>query len=314
MGYFNRIEVADMASFITTRTRNSELWFINNKALDEEILSFGAKYSTRYNAQLFALGIEGSHKHMVAMFPECNRASFMRDFNSTTAKAVKSFVKEYPGGGLWGRRYSAEFLPEAKDIENKFFYTVLQPVHDGLVEYIHQYQGYNCYHDATRGIKRKFTVVRRAEYNAARRYNDDVDILDYTDTFYLEYQRLPGYEHLSQAEYAEVMDKKLEEYRLAAIEERRAAGLTGFVGAERLLQIVPGTPALNPKKSTRNSFRPRVICHKRERQDEVLSWMFNKLNEHKDASRRRRAGEKDVVYPDGMYPPYGGLTAPARYY
>ena len=72
---------------------------------------------------------------------------------------------------FWERRYSAEFLPGAADIEEYFFYTVLQPVQDGLVEHLHEYPGYNCFRDAIWGIERTMTVVNWAGYNSAKRYN-----------------------------------------------------------------------------------------------------------------------------------------------
>ena len=158
MGYHPRIESKTLCSFLTTRSRNSELWFVNNAALEEAILAFTARSSERYNVKLYALAIEGNHKQMLAKFPDGNRSNFMRDLNSSVARAIPRYTKEYPGGRFWGRRYSQEFVPGDEDIESRFFYTVLQPVQDGLVSKISEYPGYNCFHDAIYGIKRKFKV------------------------------------------------------------------------------------------------------------------------------------------------------------
>ncbi|MDC0358890.1 hypothetical protein OAO01_08745, partial [Oligoflexia bacterium] len=78
-----RIESKELGSYLTTRSRNSELWFINNRPLERAILGYAAKYSKRYSTKLFALAIEGNHIQGAALFPEANRASFMRDFNSS---------------------------------------------------------------------------------------------------------------------------------------------------------------------------------------------------------------------------------------
>jgi hypothetical protein len=194
MAYHPRIETADMGSFLTTRSRNSELWFANNPALERSTLGYAAKYTQRYSVKLYALAIEGNHIQGPADFPLCNRAAFMRDFNSTVARAVRRVTPSYPGGRFWGRRYSSEFLPGPEDIERQFFYTVLQAVQDGLVTKISDYKGYNCFHDAVWGITRKFEVVRWGEYHAAKRHNQAVAIKDYTDIYELKYERLPGYE------------------------------------------------------------------------------------------------------------------------
>ena len=151
MGNHPRIETDEYSNFLTSRTINSQLWFVNNEPLENAILGYLAKYSEWRNVSLYAFAIEGNHTHTVADFPDNNRADFMRDLNAQIAKAVPRFVASHPGGPLWARRYSNEFLPSDEDLENWFFYTVLQPVQDGLVERISDYPGYNCFHDAVWG-------------------------------------------------------------------------------------------------------------------------------------------------------------------
>lgn len=302
MSYHPRIETADMASFITTRSRASELWFVNNPSLELAILGSAAKYSSRYDVKLYALAIEGNHIQGPADFPHCNRASFMRDFNSSVARAVPRHAPEYPGGPFWARRYSCEFLPAAEDIEDRFFYTVLQAIQDGLVAKISDYPGYNCFHDAVWGIERKFKIVRLGAYNAAKRYNPNISIEDYTEVFTLKYQRLPGYEHLSQSEYAQLMHQKLEQRRLAILQQRREAGL-GFAGAEALLRTRPGSRPRQTKTSNRFDHRPRIlsVCAVRLRQ--AKAWYFSIYSAYKNASRRYRSGQFDVTFPPGTYMP-----------
>ena len=302
MSYHPRIETAEKASFVTTRSRASELWFVNNPKLEEEILSRAAKYSSRYEVKLYALAIEGNHIHGPADFPKLNRASFMRDFNSTVAKAVPLYVPEYTGGRFWSRRYSCEFMPAAEDLEEYFFYTVLQVVQDGLVEKLSEFPWYNCFHDATCGIARKYKIVRWGEYNAAKRYNPKVKIKDYTDVFTLRYERLPGYEHLSQREYSLLMQKKLEKRRIAIVEKRKKEGL-GFLGREALLQIRPGSTPKKTKTSTRSSHRPRILSICSERRKDGLDWYFSIYAQYKEASSRYRSGELLVEFPPGTYLP-----------
>ena len=59
MGYHPRIEVSDIASFSTIRTRNSELWLINNEKLENAILGNLAKFATRHKVKLFGFAMEG---------------------------------------------------------------------------------------------------------------------------------------------------------------------------------------------------------------------------------------------------------------
>jgi hypothetical protein len=86
MPYHPRIECEDVSSFQTTRTRNSELWFVNNPGLEEAILGYAARYASRYEAKIYALAIEGNHIQKVALFPKANRADFMRDFKCSVRR------------------------------------------------------------------------------------------------------------------------------------------------------------------------------------------------------------------------------------
>jgi hypothetical protein len=253
--------------------------------------------------KLYALAIEGNHIHGPALFPEANRAHFMRDLNSCVARAVARHTKEYPGGRLWGRRYSCEYLPGAEDVERYFFYTVLQPVQDGLVEKISDYPGYNCFHDAVHGIKRKFKVMRWAEFNAARRFNPAVSPKDYEDWVSLEYARLPGFEDMEAGEYSKYMHEKLEDYRQQILEERRKAGL-GFLGKTAMLQLRRGCRPVSSKVSDINSDRPRVLAKCPVRRKQTEDWYFGVFFDYSEASERYRSGEADVEFPEGTYKPY----------
>ena len=303
MGYHPRIECKRQGSFLTTRCRNSELWFINNPQLEQAILGYCAKYSQGYEAHIYALAIEGNHIQKCAQFPNGNRANFMRDFNSMVARSVARYTPEFPGGRPFGRRYSVEFMPGSEDIEDRFFYTVLQPVQDGLVERIREYPGYNCFHDAVWGVERKFKVVNWTAYNAARRYDPRVSIKDYTEIRKFKYQRLPGYEELPQAQYAKMMGEKLEQRRVEIVRKRYAEGKS-FLGRERLLQMIRGSRPVKTKTSTIKSHRPRILSVSNQRRAAGKAWYFHIYYHYKSASKEYREGNLNAVFPEGTYRPY----------
>lgn len=303
MGYHPRIETPDLATFVTTRTRNSELWFTNNPAIEKFALGLLAKLCDRYQVTLYAFALEGSHTHKPAQFPLQNRADFMRDFNSGLAVNTAKLTPNYTGGRLWQRRYSGETLPGAADIESQFFYTVLQPVSDGLVDKLRDYPFYNCFHDAVSGTARKFRTINWAKYRAKKRFNSSVKPIDFVEVFTLKYARLPGYENLSQQEYRKVMEEKLEEHRQKILQTRRAEGKTSSLGRAALLATVPGTRARNPKISSLSSHRPRVLSVSHERRAETKSWYFKIYFLYKIASKHYRAGDLGVEFPPGTYRP-----------
>lgn len=300
MSYHPRIECRDVASFQTTRSRNSQLWLVNNDELEGAILGYAARYATRYEVKIYALSIEGNHIQKVALFPKANRAHFMRDFNSSVARAVSRYQANYPGGPLWRRRYSAEYLPASADIEDRFFYTVLQPVNDGLVDDIEEYPGYNCFEDAITGRELTCKVVKWKEYNDARRWNKSLSIEKFTEVCILTYDRLPGYENLSQKDYESMMRKKLRERTKAVLQSRKAKI---SYGAERLKEIVPGALPKRTKTSGRWDHRPRVLSKDPERRSLGEAWYFSIYFEYKSCSERYRTGQAHVEFPAGTYKP-----------
>lgn len=303
MPYHPRIECENLTNFTTIRTRNCELWFRQNAAFEREVLGNLAKCSERYGITLYAFAIEGNHKHELAGFPVGLRAHFFRDFNGSVTRSLKRHEPTYPGGGLWARRYSNEFVPQDNDIEKQFFYTVLQPVQDGICRTIDRYRGYNCFYDAVHGIEREYEVVDWTRYNSDKRWKKNIDKRDYVTLYTLKYTRLPGYEELSQDDYAALMTKKLREKEALLVQERKAQG-KGFLEDRKNLVIPPGTRAKNPKISSRWSFRPRILCSCSKTARMMMKWYFEMLDEHCKASYSYRVeGNKSATFPPGMFRP-----------
>ena len=303
MPHHPRIECSNLVNFTTSRTARNEIWFNCNAELEEAVLGHLAQCAERYQVKLYAFAMEGTHKHELALFPECNRASFFRDFNCAVSRTVTRFQNKFKGGALWGRRYANEFIPLPGNVEDKFFYTVLQPVQDGLVESIDQYPGYNCFYDAVNGVTKSFPIVDWARFNSDKRWKENITVEEYTKEYELTYERLPGYEKLSQAEYATLMTKKLKE-RTAELVSARIESGKGFLGAGKLLAVKAGSKAKNPKVSTRWSFRPRFHCSCPETRAAYYKWYFAMLDDFYEASHcYRNEPDEEANFPPGMYKP-----------
>ena len=296
-----RVEETDHAQLSTSKTVNSALWFVNNKALENHILAYLAKYVQKYSVELYAFVIVGNHYHMIAEFPLGNRADFFRDFNARFAEAVRYKVPEFLGGPLFARRYTPQILPLDEDVEDYFYYCALQPVSSGLCQRISEYDSYNSFSDAVLSRRRKFELFRRGDYNAARRYNPDISKREFVDIYELEYRRLPGCEEMEHAEYVKLMHAKLESRRVELVKKRLSENKS-FLGREGLRQVKPGTLPHNTKKG---GIRPIVLSRSQEAKKQVLSWYFGVLRAYKIASDKFRKGHFDTEFPQGTYRPPG---------
>lgn len=300
------METPDIASLGTSRTINSLLWFVNNPILTDNMLGYLAKYQDKHQVKLYAFNIQGNHYHLNAQFPNSNRSAFYRDFNARTAEAVRIDVHQFPGGPVFARRFSAQVLLLPEDVEDYFFYCALQPVQAGLCARLSDYPGYNSFHDAIHDIRRKRKVVNWAKYKAHKRYNPNVSIAEFTVEYELRYSRLPGYEHLSQKEYARQMLEKLEKRRIALVTKMKQEGHR-FLTKEELRKILPGTAPHNTKKGTR---RPIVLSVSPEAKQKFLEWYFGIVASYRLASKKYLAGDPLVEFPPYTYKPPGPYVPP----
>ncbi len=170
------------------------------------------------------------------------------------------------------------------------------------MERLSDYPGYNCFRDAIWGIAKEYTVVDWARYNSAKRYNKSVRFDDYVQHITLKYERLPGYEHMSQAAYAKMMMQKLEVRRQKIVADRYRSGKT-FLGRYQVLQIKAGSLPVSTKTSSRYSHRPRILAVDPERRAFYLAWYFSVLQEYISASKRYRQGDRKVKFPAGTFLP-----------
>ena len=297
------IEDPERVFFITAKTQLAKLWFINNPVLEQRILAHLAKYQDDYGAIIHGFVIMGNHYHLLARFPNSNKADFKRDFHSMIARLTKSHVELFEGGKLWGGRSLDLPCPNKEDILNWFFYLTLNPIYSGLTQRISEYPGYNSFHEAVQDIKNEYKIVDREGYNAARARGRKVAIQDYTTFYTLKYTRLPGYEDMHKRDYVKFMHAELATRAAVAVELRLAEG-KGFLGRRGIKAQTPGSVPENTKRRARGEkTRPIVLTLCEETRRAFKEWYFQMLEAYKEASRRFRDGELEVEFPPGTYRP-----------
>ena len=305
MGQTLRREDKKRVSLVTSKTTNNLLWFVNDAIPALVILGYLSKYQKKHGVIIYAFVIMGNHYHIVASFPNQNRAAFFRDFNSIVGKLATVHITEYQGGKFFRARYAEQALPLVVDLEDKVYYCALQAVKSGLCDKISDYPGYNSFYDATHGIKREYEVVNWTKYNKARKRRRDVSIRDFTETFELEYTRIPGCEEMSHKDYVLKTEKELAERREKVIKERVDSGKTKFMGREALLRQKPGAAPHKSKTSTRDSYRPLAISRESSEVAKFIDEHFADVDIYKQASKAYRAGDKEAKFPPGTYKPVG---------
>jgi REP element-mobilizing transposase RayT len=192
MGQDLRIEDADHTSFITTRTLGSRLWFHKQKHLQERIRAYLGKYQEKYSVIIYAFTILGNHYHLQAKFPHCNRAEFMRDFNSMITRLTKRYVSSCPEGSLWACRYKTQAIVREEDSEEYFLYVALNPISSGLVKKLGDYNNFgysSCFH-SLREAQQSYKIIDWRTFQDKRRFNKKLSPKDFESTYTLTFSRL----------------------------------------------------------------------------------------------------------------------------
>ena len=131
-----------------------------------------------------------------------------------------------------------------------------------------EYPGYQFFSDAARGIEKSYKYFAYGDYQQALAKNLKVSKKDFWREYKLSFTRLPGYENLSQSEYAELMNKKLEERRQKILSESEAR----FRTKTELKRVSPGSL---PKKTKKGTRRPLVLTSDSVARRVFLDWYFN---------------------------------------
>lgn len=297
-----------MVYFCTIRIAGSRLWFVNNKPLQRKIVSYLARYVEMYGVEVYAFVIEGNHYHLLARFPNLNRAAFMRSFNSMVARLVESMVPGYRHGRLWARRYSAEAVPTDVDVLDRFFYCALNSVNAGLGEQFGDNQTFNSFNQAATGRSTLHKIFCRWEYNKAKLAGLDPDPSHYVVWHTLTFKRLPGMEDLSAQEYEITLRQELETRRQEIVLKRRAAG-GGFLTRKQLRETIPGAFPKNTKSTTEETGRrPVVLTKDPVARQQFLIQLSAFCAAYREASIAYRAGIYDTPFPEGSYRPPLGMA------
>ena len=302
------IENPEEISFITTRTTESRLLLINNKNLERSILGALARYTNRYGAILYGFILMGNHYHLIAKFPNQNRALFMRDFNSATARIIGRTTNTQGRRSVWGRRYSKQAFAKGRnqDVKHWFYYLTCNPISSGIVPNIHQYPSYNSFYDVLNETTKTYKWIDWNKFNQTKKYNPNVKLDEFTHFYKLKYRRLPGHEDLSKEEYKKKLLQLLQERTLKIQQERKEKGKTGFMGVAKIKEQQVGARPMSTKTSTRNSKRPLVLTLSSTVRKSWLRGYFRLRKKFKRISiifRSLREVNFKISFPMGTYPP-----------
>ncbi len=211
---------------------------------------------------------------------------FHHTFHQLVAKSMNVHWKRWEA--LWASEQTsvvAQTSPD--DAFEAMIYALTNPVKDHLVDRANQWPGFSSLEAQ---LLDKTLVVRRPHWF----YDPDGDM---PKEVRVRFTRLPGFEHLTHAEWAAKI-----KVAVAAVEERaaRERGSRRVVGRRAVLaQSAFDSPATH---APRRTLRPRVAARNKWRRIEALQRNGQWLEDYRRAYAAYREGRRDeALFPHGVY-------------
>jgi len=246
-----------------------------------------AEAAARYRIQVLFTVAMSNHHHTGIHDPEGNYPAFLEHFHKMFAKCQNALR------GRWENFWSSEQtsvvrLVEPGDVLDKMTYALTNPVKDGLVERAHHWPGVTALEATLRGV-RLFASRPRHFFREAGHMPETVSIA---------FSRPRGFEHLSAAEYSDLVAKHVRQVEETVLAERRRTG-AGVLGRRGVLaQKTTDRPR---NREPRRELNPRIASRSKWSRIEAL--LRNKAFRDAYAAARASflAGIRDVLFPPGTY-------------
>jgi len=282
---------------ITTRTLQGRLLLRPSKELNAIILGIIGRALQRYPVMLHLVVVASNHIHMIITTESLKLLSdFMRHVNSNIAREA-GLLHQWKEK-FWGRRYSAfEILDDAKLI-NRAIYLLSHGCKEGLVMRPSEWPGVNCIDAVTRGKTLKGIWYNRTKQYEAGRAGQPVSRTDFGTKYEIPLTPLPCFADLSTGQQRAQYRAMIGDIEQHTSQQLIRAGRR-VMGAKKVLAQ---SPHRKPNKVKRS---PAPLCHcsdpeERRRYRDDFRW-FTTL--YKQASKRLRAGEEAVRFPENCFPP-----------
>jgi REP element-mobilizing transposase RayT len=285
---FPRQLVPGATYFITRRCFQRQLLLRPDPEINQILRYCLAQAALRSPVKLHAFYAASNHYHALATDIDGNLPDFLWWLNLYVAKCVNARMGRWES--VWAPgSYSAIEVTTAADFLARFSYTLANPVESRLVEFGGDWPGLRF---GVGGIGPQRFSEKRPEvfFDPAGEMPQVVSLeLVRPKRFFRELSS----EAFGQRVRAEVL-KREKRFR----EEARIEGKP-FLGVERVLKQKPTDYPWTGEP--RRRMNPRVACQDKWKRIELVALLESFYLQYREALKRWRAGDHEVVFPFGTY-------------
>jgi len=272
--------------FSTRRTHKRQFLLRPSDEVNNAILYIIAVLAMRHRMLLHALCVMSNHKHDVSTDELGRIVEFERECHALIARVVNALHGDFES--LWSREPACRVsCLEADDVLDKIAYTMANPVEARLVAHGKSWPGVRLAWPMCPRTLRRPAFFRTGEVGGT-----------WPEEITLELHRPPGYDHLSDADLADLIGEQIERREQAARDAVRLAKRQ-FLGRRAVLR--QPRRAYPSAREDRFGLRPSVACRSKwariARLQQNKSWHA----QYVDVLSRFRAGETSVRFPYGTW-------------
>lgn len=273
---------------LTRRVRGREFLLSPSPMLNRIVRYVLAVKAKQYEIAVHAVEAMSNHWHLCVSDEHGNVVNFQRDCHSTLTKAINVHFKGAEAVWAASTKPSRVSCQEPDDLIARIAYTIVNPVEAGLVRFAKSWPGVS-HSWPCRAIK----VERPPKYFRGPKKGGK-----WPDSVELELSRPPDFEHLSDEELSELVNRAIAEREKMMQDKFDKAGKK-FIGRYRIRKQSRHSCSSSPAKAS--GISPEFACANVEllklRLTERKQWRM----EYTEALTKWRETDREVEFPFGTY-------------
>ena len=278
-------QILPNTTYLITRRCTQRQFLLHPSPEITQIFSYClAVAANRTGIVLHSVTVLSNHWHAVVTDPQARVPEFLAYLHKYVAKAINTKMRR--GENLWSsEKPSIVTLGDGEDVAGKIVYTACNPVAAGLVAKTIHWPGLLAFFPG-----KKVTTERPTVF-----FNKDGDM---PESASFTIQKPPQWAALSDGNWQKRIQQQVEDQE-QLIAERMERENQSFLGKDAVMKQQPtDTPR---RIETRRTLDPKIAAKNKWLRIEALQRLQSFIQSYKDAFKRWRDGETNVIFPAGTY-------------
>ena len=269
--------------------------------LNDLVLGVVGRAQRKYEMPVMCITVLSSHYHILLFAQDANHMAAFMDYVNTNLSKEVGILHDWPGTLFPNRYKHVEVSDDPDDQIDRLRYCLSNGVKEFLVDRVADWPGVHSAEALVSGEPLIGHWYNRSRESVARqlRKREDVDEEEFATEERLVLSPLPCWAHLPETEWRQRVAHLIEEIEEEGAVARELEEKTSL-GVKRILAA---KPAHRPKKVVKSP-KPRFHARKPEVWQRMWEAWREVVSAFWEASARLLAGELDVEFPEGTFPPH----------